>query len=413
MVIPARVPDLHEAHAALDEPARDEQLLARLGVAVGGANVGRLLVDVEHIGGLGLHAERDLVGLEARLERRVLREVLLVERVERVDEVELAALLGLGDVGVADVLDHLLHVLRLGVDARALIDAGQERRAVVPRAAGRQAAGAQGDKAGEVLVLAAEAVDGPRAEARLSDTQRTGVHEHGRNLVRRDVGIHRADDRHVVHVLRGLGEELADLDARLAVGFELERRAHRDAVAPDGLVVHFREHRFRIPGIHVRRGALREDVDDGLGLAGKLGRMRCEGIRPIRHAHGRQAHPRRVGHNGLRASGGGDETEWIEQAGETQSAEAQADAVEELAAGQEIIRRVGRNTTTGMILIMVVMVVGHQGGDWLGLMTGGPAASFLQDAIRWRVRWRIERRPVPSRGGLQGSLGRGVSLAAS
>jgi len=43
----------------------------------------------------------------------------------------------------------------------------------------------------------------------------------------RDVRVHRADDADVVGVLRGVGEQLADFQAALAILLELERRRER------------------------------------------------------------------------------------------------------------------------------------------------------------------------------------------
>jgi hypothetical protein len=200
-VVPPVVPDLHEPHAPLDQPAGEEELLALGRVAVGRPHRLGLLVQVEGVRRRGLHLEGDLVGLEPGLEHLVVLEVARPHLVELLHEVHLAALLGRPDVGVADVLDHLLHRRHLRVDARALEHARQEGRAVVGRAPRGQPAVAQRDEAGEVLVLGAEAVHDPRAHARLRDPQRARVHEHGRHLVRRDVRVHRADDRHVVDVL--------------------------------------------------------------------------------------------------------------------------------------------------------------------------------------------------------------------
>jgi hypothetical protein len=155
VVIPTVVPDLNHADAAFDEAAGDEKLFALLGRAVGGAGVGRLLVDIEGIQRLGLHAESDLIAFEARFQGGVALQILRVEFVELMDEVELPALLVLRDVRVADVLNHLRHARRLRVDARALIDAGEKRRLVVGRTAGREAAAAQRDETGKILVLGA------------------------------------------------------------------------------------------------------------------------------------------------------------------------------------------------------------------------------------------------------------------
>ena len=109
VVVPAVVPDLDNADAALDKAAGDKELFALLGVAVGGAGGFRFFTEVECIGGLGLHAESNFVGFETGLEGRFALEVLGVYLVELVDEIELSALLVGGDVAVADVLDHLLH----------------------------------------------------------------------------------------------------------------------------------------------------------------------------------------------------------------------------------------------------------------------------------------------------------------
>ena len=98
VMVPTGVPDLHHAHATLDEAAGDEELFALLvatagGDAVGGARGLGFLVDVEGVERLGLHAERNLVALEAGLERGVALEVLRVELVELVNEIHLPALL--------------------------------------------------------------------------------------------------------------------------------------------------------------------------------------------------------------------------------------------------------------------------------------------------------------------------------
>ncbi len=165
-------------------------------------------------------------------------QLLGLHLVQLLHEVHLPALLGRPDIGIVDVLDHLLHVRRLRVDAGALEHARQERRAVVGRPARGQAAVAQGDEAGQVLVLGAKPVHHPGSHARLRDPQRAGVHEDRRHLVRRDVRVHRADDRHVVHVLADSRKELAHLGPRLAHRGELEGRAHGDAAVADRPAVH-------------------------------------------------------------------------------------------------------------------------------------------------------------------------------
>ena len=206
-----------------------------------------------------------------------------MNRVELVDEVELAALFFRGQVVVPNVLNHLVHGRRLRVDARALENARQEGGLVILRAAGRAAAGPQRDEAGHVLVLGAQAVEGPRAERGLGKAERTGVHEHRRHVVRRDVGVQRAHHGHAVCVLRQVRKNLTELNARSALLGELERRAKRDTVATgDGLAVVLGKRGLWVPSVHVRGRALRENVDDALGFGGEvrgLGRERIEVVR--------------------------------------------------------------------------------------------------------------------------------------
>ena len=252
MMIPAARPDLHEAHAALDESACDEQLPALRGISVQLADALRLLADVEGVARLHLHLVSHLERLDARLELRFLLEILAVHRVELCDEIELMPLFLRPEKGIPNVLDHLVHARAFRVHAGSLIDTGEESRLPVRRAAGRRVARAQRDEAGHVLVLGAETVEHPRAKARLRQPQRTRVHENRGHVMRRDVGVHRADDRHVIDVLSNLGKHLAHLDARLAVLRELERRPVSHAVvAGDGFAVQLREHRLGIPGVHL------------------------------------------------------------------------------------------------------------------------------------------------------------------
>ena len=81
MMIPAGVPDLHDADATLDKATRDQELFALLTCPVRSAGVGGLLVDVECIERFGLHAERDLVAFETRLECGIPLQILSVDLV--------------------------------------------------------------------------------------------------------------------------------------------------------------------------------------------------------------------------------------------------------------------------------------------------------------------------------------------
>ena len=62
--------DLHHAHAALAQSARDQTAAPEIAIAVRARASSRLLGDVERLGRLRLHAESDLGRLNARFELR-------------------------------------------------------------------------------------------------------------------------------------------------------------------------------------------------------------------------------------------------------------------------------------------------------------------------------------------------------
>ena len=148
----------------------------------------------------------------------------------------------------------------------------------VLRVLDRQAVGAHGHEAGQVLILRAQPVHHPGADAGTRLHGVAAVHQHQRRLVVGHLGVHRADDRNVVGMGRGLGEDFADLQAALSVLLELERRGERRTGFPLGRQVDRRrltrvllERRFRIESVDVRRTAVQEEVDHPLHPAGKVG----------------------------------------------------------------------------------------------------------------------------------------------
>ena len=174
------VPQLHEAHAALDQPAGDEQLPGLHAGAVHVANVLRLAANVERLGRLGLHAEAELERANAGFERRIIVPGLRVASVEPFEQVELLALLRQRDAIVANVLDQLLDLRVLRVDVRAFVDAGQESGLPVLRLLNRVAVRAHRDERRQVLVFAAQAVAEPGAEAGPNLPGVAAVHEQQR-----------------------------------------------------------------------------------------------------------------------------------------------------------------------------------------------------------------------------------------
>ena len=97
----------------------------------------------------------------------------------------------------------------------------------------------------------------------------------------RHVGVHRADDADVVDARGGMREQLAHLDAALAVALKLERRREGGAGLALGRQVGRRqrlagelvEHRLGVKGIDVRWPTVHEQMDDALGLTGKMRRL--------------------------------------------------------------------------------------------------------------------------------------------
>ena len=148
--------------------------------------------------------------------------------VHLLQQVELTPLDAARHVAVVDVLNELFRIGVRVIDVRALVDAGQ--KAVAPQLrADDRLTGTEDDVTGQVLVLGAEAVGQPRAEARPRRLRLAGVHHQERRLVVGRVGVHRADDANVVDDLADVREQLADLDAAVALFAEGERRRQQAA----------------------------------------------------------------------------------------------------------------------------------------------------------------------------------------
>ena len=112
----------------------------------------------------------------------------------------------------------------------------------------------------------------------------------------RHLRIHRAHHGDVVGELRGAGEDLADFEAALAVGLELEGRGKRRAGLAFGAEVFvgqlltgvFCERGLGVERVHMRRPAVEEEVDDALGPPGEVRSLRRERAHRLRRARRRQ-----------------------------------------------------------------------------------------------------------------------------
>ena len=90
--------------------------------------------------------------------------------------------------------------------------------------------------------------------------------------------MHRADHREPIGVGRELREDVADLEAALAMPGKAERGRQRRAGLPfgrkadrRGLVGIFGERRLRVEGVDLRRAAIQKEMDHALRTRGEVG----------------------------------------------------------------------------------------------------------------------------------------------
>ncbi len=142
--------------------------------------------------------------------------------------------------------------------------------------------GAHGNEGRQVLIVAAEAVAEPGPEAGADLSSVAAVHEQKRKLVTGGIGVGGANNGDVVNALGNVREEVADLNPALAILAELERRRQSGAGFSFGGQIAagkffagvLGEHRLGIEGIDVGWPTVEEDVNNMLGLGGKVGRLR-------------------------------------------------------------------------------------------------------------------------------------------
>ena len=170
--VPVVVIDLHEPHAALDQPAGQQ---GRVGERAGLFD--RVAIELERrfglVGEIGqlrharLHAKRQFVLLDARVRFRI-ADLLVVQLVERLQAVERLA---------ADVARHAGRVVDVEnrIAGRAERNAGMLARQIarLPQPGrdrlhllGVRGLGDEHDERRQVVVQRAQAIRGPRAEAR-------------------------------------------------------------------------------------------------------------------------------------------------------------------------------------------------------------------------------------------------------
>ena len=288
LVADAAGENLHEAHAALDEPPRHQTLAPeRLGdflvEPVEFSRRLRLAREVHRAGCAALHAVRELVGRDARRQLGVARELLHVELVQLRERVEARALIVGREAGRRLEIDDRIAGRS---KHRALVRGGQEAGAPVVRAAERAAARVgHHDVRGKARRDGAQPVGDPRADAGEAEIDLPRLHLVGALHVVVRSPVDRSQERDLVDVRAQMREELRDLDAALPALLERERTRHErpgESLAHDHVALHLavdrlagvlRERGLRIERVHLAPAAAHEQRDH-------RGRTRREMRRP-------------------------------------------------------------------------------------------------------------------------------------
>ena len=199
-MVPVGVDELDVAHAALDQPARQqavgaERRLARLD-AVEVERLLRFAGEVHDFGGGGLHAERGFVGGDARLDFGIAGRAADACRFRsRTASMNCACCCGVDAGRVLQIEDRL----RPAQERRASIERGQKAARPDRRAAARPARPRlQDDERRQALRFAADALGDPRAHRRPAELRRAGVEEHLGGPVVEDIGLHPLEQANVI-----------------------------------------------------------------------------------------------------------------------------------------------------------------------------------------------------------------------
>ncbi len=139
---------------------------------------------------------------------------------------------------------------------------------------------ADGDEAGQVLIIGPQSVNDPGTHARAHLRFVAGVQlEHGL-AVRLAIGVHAADEAQLIRVFRHFWKRSTDLQAAFAVRCEFPGRREKLAVRRNqiagarrhGFAVIAGEERFVIECIDGGWTAVHEEEDDAFGARG-IGRL--------------------------------------------------------------------------------------------------------------------------------------------
>ena len=128
----------------------------------------------------------------------------------------------------------------------------------------------------QILIHRAKAISDPRTKARVALPQKSSVHLQQTRAMREAVRVARTNNRHIVDVTGQIGEQVGNLDPRLAMPGELvsagEQRAGI-AHLEQGVAIERRDRlasvliqgRLGIEQIDLARSAVHEQIDASLG----------------------------------------------------------------------------------------------------------------------------------------------------
>ena len=213
------VVELDNAHAALDEPPREQAHpsvggggAVRIIDSVEGERLGRFIRNFAHVRGFRLHPVGQLVGRDPPLEIGLPGPGREMAAVESLGEIERRALHRCEAGGWLEIGKRRAIV----TEACPLIRR-REKRIRPIRAPAEPPHLEEHDIAGEVGVLASQAVGQPASQARLPSEDRSGVHLVGGRGVIRRVAVHRPHDAQPIGMLRRGRHSVGDPQAALPV----------------------------------------------------------------------------------------------------------------------------------------------------------------------------------------------------
>jgi hypothetical protein len=273
----ARQKKLHVAHAALDQPPRQQTATAvllrlRLVQAVQPLRRFGFTRQIQGLRNRRLHPRGRLEVRDARRQFRVLRMSSGVPSVDGVEKGQLVRARARPDAGGRFQMKDRR---RTAPKRCALIHGGQKPRRPIAFPIHRQPAGiAENHVGGKILVRRPQSVQQPRAQGRQTRQEFSGVQDAKRGFVVHRARHHRPDEGDVVGDSGGVRQQFRKRHPALSAGTERVGSAQDIAglfvemnlqfTARERFPIPAVERRFFIEEIHLTRAAVLKEADDRL-----------------------------------------------------------------------------------------------------------------------------------------------------